>query len=93
MWEEFGIFVKVKRGDLRAIKAGRPREMNGFIQVFDKWHNGMTSAYTWEKVAEALESSDVDEKRLQTKLYMKLAETETGIFYSFCYRVNIIPPA
>ena len=78
MWEEFGIFVKVKRGDLRAIKAGRPRETNGFIQVFDKWHSGMRSPYTWEKVAEALESSDVDAKWLLTKLYRKLAKAEAG---------------
>ena len=83
MWEEFGIFVKVKRGDLRAIKAGRPRETNGFIQVFDKWHSGMRSPYTWEKVAEALASNDVDAKWLLTKLYMKLAKTETGIFIAF----------
>ena len=70
MWEKFGIFVKVKRGDLRAIKAGRPKEKNGFIQVFDKWHNGMTSPYTWEKVAEALES--VGEKWLLEDLHTKL---------------------
>ena len=62
-WEEFGIAVGVRRGDLRAIKVGRPKEKNGFIQVFDKWHNGMTSPYTWEKVAEALESSDVHSVR------------------------------
>ena len=74
-WEEFGISVGVKRGDLRAIRAGRPRETNGFIQVFDKWHNGMTSPYTWVKVAEALES--LHEKWLLEKLYMKLAKTGT----------------
>ena len=91
MWEKFGIFVKVKRGDLRAIKAGRPKEKNGFIQVFDKWHNGMTSPYTWEKVAEALESSDVDEKWLLTKLYMKLAKAGTfrNLIANWCYIVNI----
>ena len=83
-WEEFGIAVGVKRGDLRAIKAGRPRETNGFIQVFDKWHNGMTSPYTWEKVAEALESSDIGEKWLLTKLYMKLAKTEAGNILAAC---------
>ena len=93
MWEKFGIFVKVRRGDLRAIKAGRPKEKNGFIQVFDKWHNGMTSAYTWEKVAEALESNDVDAKWLLTKLYMKLAKAKAGTFRNlianWCYSVNI----
>ena len=76
-WEEFGIAVGVRRGDLKAIKAGRPKEKNGFIQVFDRWHNGMTSAYTWEKVAEALESRDVDAKWLLEKLYMKLAKAGT----------------
>ena len=79
-WEEFGIAVGVRRGDLRAIKAGRPRETNGFIQVFDKWHNGMTSPYTWEKVAEALESSGINDKQLLTKLYMKLAKSKAGTF-------------
>ena len=74
-WEEFGISVGVKQGDLRAIRAGRPREKTGFIQVFDKWHNGMTSPYTWEKVAEALES--LHEKWLLKELYRKLAETGT----------------
>ena len=76
-WEEFGIAVGVRRGDLKAIKAGRLKEKNGFIQVFDKWHNGMTSAYTWEKVAEALESRNVDAKWLLEKLYMKLAKAGT----------------
>ena len=80
MWEEFGIFVGVRRGDLRAIKAGRPKETNGFIQVFDKWHSGLTSAYTWEKVAEALASSDVDAKWLLKELYMRLAKSNAGIF-------------
>ena len=90
-WEEFGIAVGVRRGDLRAIKAGRPRETNGFIQVFDKWHNGMTSAYTWEKVAEALESSDVGAKWLLKKLYMKLEETEAGnVYYMLCIEAH--PP-
>ena len=76
-WEEFGIAVGVRRGDLKAIKAGRPKEKNVFNQVFDKWHNGTTSAYTWEKVAEALESRDVDAKWLLEKLYMKLAKAGT----------------
>ena len=79
-WEEFGIAVGVRRGDLKAIKAGRPKEKNVFIQVFDKWHNGRTSAYTWEKVAEALESRDVDAKWLLEKLYMKLAKAKAGTF-------------
>ena len=76
-WEKFGIAVGVIRGDLRAIGAGRPKE-NGFIQVFDKWHNGMTSPYTWEKVAEALES--VGAKWLLEELYMNLAKAEAGTF-------------
>ena len=84
-WEQFGIFVEVREGDLAAIKAGRPRETKGFIQVFDKWHNGMTSDYTWVKVAEALESRDVGAKRLLKTLYMKLAETEAGKLYSYLH--------
>ena len=79
-WKEFGIAVGVRQGDLNAINAGRPRETNGFIQVFDKWHNGMTSPYTWEKVAEALESRDVDAKWLLKKLYMNLAKAKAGTF-------------
>ena len=74
-WEEFGIAVGVRRGDLRAIKAGRPEEKNGFIQVFDKWHNGLTSPYTWEKVAEVLVS--VGEQRLVKELYTQLAKPGT----------------
>ena len=45
-----------------------------FYQVFTKWHNGMTSDYSWKKVAEALESDTIGQKRLLKNLYMKLKE-------------------
>ena len=50
-------FVGVRSGYLEAIQASKSQWLrNCFTQVFDKWHNGMTSPYTWVKVAEALES-------------------------------------
>ena len=45
-----------------------------FTQVFGKWHDGLTSAYTWVKVAEALESRRIDEKELLKDIYKKLSK-------------------
>ena len=44
--------------------------------VFVKWHDGMTSDYTWEKItAEALVSTDVGSVWLLEELYKKLEVT------------------
>ena len=74
-WKQFGRFVGVRQGDLEAIQADESQWLREcFTQVFDKWHNGMTSDYTWVKVAEALESRDVGAKRLLKGLYEKLSK-------------------
>ena len=66
-------------GDLKAIQAdyaGQPdSQKRCFNEVFEKWYNGLTSDYTWKKVAEALVSRDVDSKWLLEVLYKKLAVT------------------
>ena len=66
----------MKDGQLQAIRAdnaGQPGwQKKCFTDVFIKWHDGMTSAYTWEKVAEALVSNDVDSKWLLEELYKNL---------------------
>ena len=74
-WQQFGRFVGVRPADLEAMQASESQWLRGcFTQVFDKWHNGMTSAYTWEKVAEALESRRIDEKELLKEIYKKLSK-------------------
>ena len=83
-WKEFGICVGVEDGDLEAIEAGRPKQQNGFTTVFQKWHDGMTSDYTWEKVAEALESKAVGEKGQLKGLYAKLSKAKGGTFLKSC---------
>ena len=93
-WKQFGRFVEVRPGDLEDIQADESQWLREcFTQVFGNWHNGLTSAYTWVKVAEALESNDVDAKWLLTKLYMKLAKAKAGTFRNlianWCYSVNI----
>ena len=87
-WKPFGIFVGVEEGDLEAIEAGRPKEQNGFTEVFVKWHHGLTSPYTWEKVAEALESKAVGEKVLLKGLYAKLSKATGGTFLLLCIGSN-----
>ena len=65
----------MRPADLEAMQASESQWLRGcFTQVFDKWHNGMTSAYTWEKVAEALESRRIDEKELLKEIYKKLSK-------------------
>ena len=69
----------MRREELEAIQAnhaGQPDwQKRCFTQVFVKWYDGMTSAYTWEKVAEALVSTDVDSKWLLEVLYKNLDVT------------------
>ena len=66
----------MKGGQLEAIQAenaGKPDwQQRCFTQVFTKWHNGMTSAFTWEKAAEALTSNAVNSVWLLETLYKKL---------------------
>ena len=72
-WKQFGRFVGVRPADLEAMQASESQWLRGcFTQVFDRWHNGLTSAYTWEKVAEALES--FNEKELLKEIYEKLSK-------------------
>ena len=65
--------------DLEAIQAnhaGQPDwQKKCFTEVFIKWYDGVTSDYTWEKVAEALVSNDVDSKCLLVELYKNLEVT------------------
>ena len=62
-------------GDLACIKADDVQWLkNCFRQVFTKWHNGMTSDYSWKKVAEALESDAIGQKILLENLYTKLKQ-------------------
>ena len=67
-------------GNLEAIEVGRPVVKNGFAEVFNMWYNGTTSDYTWKKVAEALDSEDMDQKLLLKDLYTKLAKAAPGTF-------------
>jgi len=70
----------VRQGTLEAIQAnhaGQPEwQKKCFTRVFVKWHDGLTSEYTWEKVAEALVSRDVDSKWLLEVLYKKLIKAK-----------------
>ena len=70
--------MRVRPGDLEAMQASESQWLREcFTQVFDKWHNGLTSAYTWEKVAEALESSGIDAKWLLEEIYDKVSKKLT----------------
>ena len=66
----------MKEGTLQAIQAnhaGQPDWQNKcFTDVFSKWHDGMTSVYTWERVAEVLQSEAVGSKGQLDILYEKL---------------------
>ena len=70
----------MRQGTLEAIQAdhaGQPDwQKKCFTQVFAKWYDGLTSDYTWEKVAEALVSKDVDSKWLLEVLYKKLIKAK-----------------
>ena len=62
---------------IQANHAGQPDlQKKCFTDVIIKWHDGKTSPYTWEKVAEALVSRDVDSKWLLKILYKKLSEAK-----------------
>ena len=63
----------MEEGDLEAIQVNELAWLKQcFTQVFQKWHDGVTSPYTWEKVAEALESEAVGKKGLLKDLYDEL---------------------
>ena len=65
----------MRKGDLDAIQASESQWLKDcFTQVFDKWHDGMTSPYTWVKVAEALESKAINERVLLKEIYKNLSK-------------------
>ena len=70
----------MRQGTLEAIQAnqaGQPDwQKKYFTEVFVKWYDGLTLEYTWEKVAEALASRDVDSKWLLEVLYKKLIKAK-----------------
>ena len=75
-WKNFGRFVGVDNGQLQAItagNAGKPHsQQDCFTDVFTRWHDSMTSDFTWEKAAEALTSNAVGSRWLLETLYKKL---------------------
>ena len=63
----------MKQGDLEAIQANESQwQRECFTQVFVKWHDETTFPYTWERVAEALES--IDKQELLKEIYEKLSK-------------------
>ena len=72
-WKQFGRFVGVSEGDLDAIQVEEAQWLREcFTQVFNRWYTGVTSFYTWETVAQALESEAINERKLLNDLYKTL---------------------
>ena len=71
-WKDFGIFVEVKEGDLKAIHDASQKQWKCFTEVFGFWYRGATSPYTWENVAQALVSDSIKENWLLDKLHKNL---------------------
>ena len=78
MWMEVGEGLQVKEGALQGIQAEHAAMPNGqqhcFRAVLSKWHNGLTSEYSWQHLVEVLQSPSVNQHRLVQDLYGDLSK-------------------
>ena len=81
-WRAIGLGLGVKEHDLDAIqennKGGIDPAMSSMMQVFQKWRDGMTSEYSWKKLAEVLCSPLVDGRRILEEMHTKLTKMYTS---------------
>ena len=58
-WKEIGIFLGIQLGQLAAIQANNPANVNGCCtELFIKWLNGVGNV-TWEKMFEAIDQATI----------------------------------
>ena len=75
LWWCVGEGLGVKEADLKSIQADYTLhgQKRCFREVFSKWYSGETSEYSWQHLAEVLQSPAVNEQRLVKTLYDNLA--------------------
>jgi len=77
-WREIGTGLGVKEADLTSIQAEEANKTDAtqrcMRRVFSKWESAMTSEYTWQNLANVLQSPVVNEKAAVLELYKSLCE-------------------
>jgi len=77
-WREIGVHLGVAQADLDSFQMEEGNKIDAMQhcmrRVFQKWHEAMTSEYTWQKLVGVLESPGVNMKRAVLDLYWSLCE-------------------
>ena len=77
-WKDIGTKLGVPQSDLEAYEEDlRGNSQRCITKVFNTWHDGMTSEYSWRNLAEAMCSPLVNKQGLLPALYDKLKEKYT----------------
>ena len=75
-WRQIGLGLGVKTPELDAIqqthRGAVDPELDCITQVFTRWHDGVTSEYSWRKLAEVLCSPLVKKEVLLKDMHSKL---------------------
>ena len=76
-WRQIGLGLGVKPPDLDAIQQKNRGAVNPDLEciteMFTKWHDGVTSEYSWKNLAEVLCSPRVNQKHLLAGTHAKLS--------------------
>ena len=79
-WMAIGQLLEIKQGHLQAIqlqRAGQPSAaLSSITAVFIQWRDGMTSEYSWKKLAEVLCSPAVNKPLQLQKMYTELIKKQ-----------------
>ena len=79
-WREIGSGLGVKEADLTSIQAeeaGKTDSIQNCMQrVFQKWESTMSSEFTWQNLANVLNSPDVNEKAAVKDLHKSLVSSK-----------------
>ena len=82
-WRDVGEGLGIEQHELDAIqentKGGVDPAQECMRKVFSKWHNAMTSDYTWKNLAEVVMSHTVDMKPLLKKMHDELVKQKSQI--------------
>ena len=76
-WKQIGLGLGLKSPELDAIndknRGAVDPGLNCITEVFTRWHDGMTSEYSWKNLAEVLCSPRVKQKHLLAGTHAKLS--------------------
>ena len=77
-WRQIGLGLGLKQPELDVIQQTNRNSINAELdcitRVFDRWHDGVTSEYSWKKLAEVMCSPLLMKQGMLADMHSKLSK-------------------